>query len=508
MYLLARNEAAKLVNDNFKNHLEDTAGERFSEQTCALVSADRNGNIGGYVPTLTAVACEQLRASIEILGQIYASEFTYLSLPCDPETELDVERTALLLAGATAASVRGRLSLFETRTRKYLNIPAGIAHIQRAIAASANTGLKRAKSTLRRQRIKFGRPEGLSAIGLCQQIPKERERESIVRQEGQKVMHHATKPPLAYPGWRYHGIKPGKIVKDAAEDAALGPGWVHTPDAFSWTNFKDRVWTQQHPDPLRWSGEWLGASLDDRVRDSIKAQLLKAHSLFLRLSAGSVISAVPEERISKPFAEPPVNPDAYQEVMKHAFSGIAGVLHTFRLLRTDHLTSEIPTFVSDAAVAGGWWPRPASEASSSAYSEQYGRYWFCGGCGHSQLIDKIFEPIVMEWTGTLLEAAAESLPVPKKTLDETKAGRSKSGNSKYKQIDSVLKKIADARPKDHHEVFQSLDSRNIRVADSEPFRSAGSWLAGVKKDPPTARAWLSKRWSTLRLPAFSRGPKK
>ena len=34
---------------------------------------------------------------------------------------------------------------------------------------------------------------------------------------------------LGYPAWRYHSENPPRIVKDAQEDFALGPGWRHTP---------------------------------------------------------------------------------------------------------------------------------------------------------------------------------------------------------------------------------------------------------------------------------------
>lgn len=35
-----------------------------------------------------------------------------------------------------------------------------------------------------------------------------------------------------YPAWRYHRTEEARVVKDAAEDAALGPEWKNTPAAF------------------------------------------------------------------------------------------------------------------------------------------------------------------------------------------------------------------------------------------------------------------------------------
>jgi len=79
-------------------------------------------------------------------------------------------------------------------------------------------------------------------------------------------------------------------------------------------------------------------------------------------------------------------------------------------------------------------------------------------------------------------------------------------NSKYEKIDVVLQTIAESRPMSHEDVFRALDGR-APVPDAYPFGDTRSWLAGFKRDPVRARAWLSKSWSRLRLPAFPRGPK-
>jgi hypothetical protein len=79
-------------------------------------------------------------------------------------------------------------------------------------------------------------------------------------------------------------------------------------------------------------------------------------------------------------------------------------------------------------------------------------------------------------------------------------------NSKYEKIDEVLQEIAESHPKSHEGVFRDLDGR-APVPDAQPFAGARGWLAGFKRDPDSAREWLSKNWSRLRLPAFRRGPK-
>ena len=79
-------------------------------------------------------------------------------------------------------------------------------------------------------------------------------------------------------------------------------------------------------------------------------------------------------------------------------------------------------------------------------------------------------------------------------------------NSRYQAIDEALRRIAEARPKDHEEVFEALNERT-GIPHAEPFRRAGGWLRGFRNNKASARAWLSKNWSRLNLPAFPRGPK-
>ena len=311
----------------------------------------------------------------------------------------------------------------------------------------------------------------------------------------------------SYPKMKYHWDKAQVTVKDAAEDAALEQGWANNPAAFHWDNFKDRVWTQQHPDPVRWSEGWPGTNLSSQTRDSVRAKLLKAHSRFLELSPTDPVPVRTGQTI-RPFGAPPASVTAHLEAMKFAFAGIAGVLHERGILTMNHLRVEIPILVSDTAVAAAWWPRPASEAQTGVYTEQFGHYWFWGGYNQSLVIEKILEAVATEWTGTLLETLAAPVSGSRKPLEGSKIRESKHGNSRFARIDSALKGIAEARPMDHEEVFRGLNSRHTQIADAEPFRSTGGWIAGFEKNPVRARAWLSKRWRVLGLPSFPRGPKK
>jgi hypothetical protein len=78
---------------------------------------------------------------------------------------------------------------------------------------------------------------------------------------------------------------------------------------------------------------------------------------------------------------------------------------------------------------------------------------------------------------------------------------------RYEKIDKALREIAEARPKNHEEVFGLLDGRGIPLARAAPFVGAKGWLAAFHKDKHAARVRLSKAWSRLNLPSFPRGPK-
>jgi hypothetical protein len=80
-------------------------------------------------------------------------------------------------------------------------------------------------------------------------------------------------------------------------------------------------------------------------------------------------------------------------------------------------------------------------------------------------------------------------------------------NPRYEIIEKALRQIAEARPKNHEEVFGLLDSRRIPLPRAAPFVVTKGWLAGFQKDDHAARVWLSKAWARLDLPSFARGPK-
>jgi len=107
-----------------------------------------------------------------------------------------------------------------------------------------------------------------------------------------------------------------------------------------------------------------------------------------------------------------------------------------------------------------------------------------------------------------VSAGSQSAPptAPLKRPFHEENPRPKKRDLKYAAVDAALRQIAEARPRSHEEVFRSLEGRTC-IPNAEPFLSARGWLAGFKRNKPTARAWLSRAWYRLNLPPFPRGPK-
>jgi hypothetical protein len=108
-----------------------------------------------------------------------------------------------------------------------------------------------------------------------------------------------------------------------------------------------------------------------------------------------------------------------------------------------------------------------------------------------------------------LVTRARALPAHAEAAEtKTRKPKPKRQNQRYQTIDEALKQIAASLPRTQKTVFQLLDERKVYFPHSKPFLAARGWLAGFRQDEAAARAWLSKRWAALSLPAFARGPKK
>ena len=120
-----RREVAKLAKDAFHLFLEDTVGARVAEQNRVLGQVSVLGNPGGYLPSLTDLACKQLQEDIQAFARIHNEEFTQFGLPCDVRVESELELTAKQMAGGTFSRIHGQLELIEGRAKRHLAIPAG-----------------------------------------------------------------------------------------------------------------------------------------------------------------------------------------------------------------------------------------------------------------------------------------------------------------------------------------------------------------------------------------------
>jgi hypothetical protein len=90
--------------------------------------------------------------------------------------------------------------------------------------------------------------------------------------------------------------------------------------------------------------------------------------------------------------------------------------------------------------------------------------------------------------------------------ENRKAKKQRKRNKIYEAIDAALREIAKSQPKSHEEVFCFLDGR-VKPPAAKPFKALGGFLKGFTKDHRSAHSWLSKRWGSLGLPAFTPGPK-
>lgn len=187
-----------------------------------------------------------------------------------------------------------------------------------------------------------------------------------------------------YPKVKYHWTREPITVKNAKEEADLGGGWANTPAAFDPYKGARPTRTEQQ-DPTKWLEEWTALGLSSSQRTGIKAQLLRADATFDR--------SLPD-------------PDsAAVAAMRQAFDGIARVLFEAGILTEQLLKNEIPLFVWDSAIAGGWW-RLASDSRQDIFPEQLGHYWVWRD--DSRDWKGLFRAEAGEWQALLLETPGRS----------------------------------------------------------------------------------------------------
>lgn len=104
-------------------------------------------------------------------------------------------------------------------------------------------------------------------------------------------------------------------------------------------------------------------------------------------------------------------------------------------------------------------------------------------------------------------SVSEQTQILHESTSRSKVRRAAERHPRYSKIDQALRRIAEARPQSHREVFQLLERDSVPLPRAEPFDSAGGWMRGYRVKPRLASAWLSKTWLQLDLPRFLRGPK-
>jgi hypothetical protein len=155
------------------------------------------------------------------------------------------------------------------------------------------------------------------------------------------------------------------------------------------------------------------------------------------------------------------------------------------------------------------WPWPPSELFNNSHFQDALNVLIKGEAGNLRRKSGKETPDSDKLTETLWKKKAqftqERQPLSG-TASSARARKPVRRNPKYQAIDEELRKIAEMRPGNHEEVFRALDGR-VPPPNAEPFKTHGGWLIGFRHDGTRARAWLSKAWSRLNLPAFCRGPK-
>lgn len=173
------------------------------------------------------------------------------------------------------------------------------------------------------------------------------------------------------------------MVKDEAEDLALGGGWADSTAAFE-PYRGPRPPRSDLQDPIKWVDDWSVSELSPRDRNLVKAQLHRADSAFWK------------------------SPDADSAdlaAMKLAFDGIAKVLFEAEILTYQLLHNEIPILVWDSAIAAGWY-RFASEDSQRIFPERFGHYFVWRD--ENRDWQGLFRAEAAHWRAMLIEQSARA----------------------------------------------------------------------------------------------------
>jgi hypothetical protein len=189
-----------------------------------------------------------------------------------------------------------------------------------------------------------------------------------------------------YPRWKYHWTQKEQIVKNAEEELALGGGWAGTPAAFH-AYQGPRKGTQRNG-ATKWTDEWVVPGLTDVVRRAIEAPLIRADAAFWRS---------------------PDSDSAELIAMRQAFTGVAKVLSEAGILTEELLRDELPQFIWDSAIAGGWY-RYASEQPETIFPEKIGHYW--AWRDENKDWKNVFYSEIGEWRAWLVENPKASAPDP------------------------------------------------------------------------------------------------
>jgi hypothetical protein len=247
---------------------------------------------------------------------------------------------------------------------------------------------------------------------------------------------------------------------------------------------------------LRCADEWDLEGLNPDIRSRLQGVLLQG------LSKVDGVYEKEELRVMH---------DATCTVMNGVFDGLASVLFEEKVLTEPIVTNALPDLVWLVAIAGGWW-HTADLVDHYIFNAKIGPYYYFRHA--EQDWTRLFRQPQLEWRAKLRVRGStqhgDRSDVVRSGAIKIHVRAARSASKKvgpYTEIDKALRQIALAVPTSQEEVFKQLDSRKVKVPPAEPFHTAKGWGAGFKRDPSSARSWLSKRWKTLGLATLPRGPK-
>jgi DNA-binding transcriptional ArsR family regulator len=208
-------------------------------------------------------------------------------------------------------------------------------------------------------------------------------------------------------------------------------------------------------DPTKWVDEWPIAGLELNHRISVKSRLMKAHALFLR---------TPESEFPTEIA------------MRLAFTDIAELLFDLKILTIGMLEKELPLFILESAIAGGWWWPYSWTVQGQTRVEIFPRHF--GHLGAWEFLIKnglrVFAAEIADWHSKLLEVEAkDDGPAEPESL-------ASQLNRLREECNITVEELAEALDVTPRSIYRHLDDTPPRRKQIRAYEALFTKLLGRK----------------------------